>query len=445
MSSSSAIFSGSSRYSNDFQEVIDRAVKIASLPLTQLQNQKLTLTERSDALSVLATDFTALSDAIQSLDTSGGASSFSATVSDESAATISLSEGVAASEYSIEVFDTGSYSSSMSADTLPVVADPSRENISGSTSFTLTVAGQTYQLSPASGSLTSLAAAINGANAGVKAVLLNVGGSSQPDYRLTLRSEKLANVSVQLNDGSIDLMNTLTTGSPLTYRVNGQPATAISSDTRTVTVSPGVQVTLKAVGTTGISIARSASSAKDGIEAFVKAYNTAVDDIDKNRGTGAGPLAGDSLLTYLTNALRSLSGHQEDGGALKSLEGLGITLDKHGKLSFNQAKFDSNATADPDSVFSFLGSTTSGGFLKAAYAILQETSESSESSLQLAKTSLASSISNQDNLILENQERVDALRERLMGQMAAADALIANLEQQVKMIQNLFQLNNSND
>ena len=36
-SSNSAIFSGSSRFAQDFQSVIDRSVAIASFPLQQLQ------------------------------------------------------------------------------------------------------------------------------------------------------------------------------------------------------------------------------------------------------------------------------------------------------------------------------------------------------------------------------------------------------------------------
>jgi flagellar hook-associated protein 2 len=445
MSDSTTIFAGSSRYSNDFQQVIERAVKIASLPLTQLQSQRTTLTDRSSALSTLASDFSAISAAISGVEMATGTSSFAAVVSNESVAHVTLAKGVDQGDYSVDVLNAGAYSTGMSTDGLAVVGDPSSENISTSATFALTVNGQTFQLTPASNSLFSLVGSINAANAGVRATLINVGGSTHPDYRLTLRSEKLANVAVQLNDGSADLLNVLTTGAPLTYRINGQPATPISSDTRTVTISPGVNVELKAPGTANITIGRSGSAAKDAITKLVTSFNTAVEELDKHRGTNAGALAGDSLLTELTHSLREISGYQSGTGAIRSLSEIGVSLDKYGKLSFSESAFDAKISEDPNAVFDFLGTTTSAGFLKSTYEKLNEASESSNSVLQLAKTSLSQQITNQDKLIAENQARVDDLRERLQAQMAAADALIANLEQQVKMIENLFQSQQSNN
>ena len=51
--SNSSIFTGSSRYSSDLQQVLSRAVSIASLPLHLLNNQLTTLQSRSSALDSL--------------------------------------------------------------------------------------------------------------------------------------------------------------------------------------------------------------------------------------------------------------------------------------------------------------------------------------------------------------------------------------------------------
>ena len=50
---SSSVFSGNSRYSADFQAVIDRTVAIASLPISQLNAQKTSLSDQPTALTGL--------------------------------------------------------------------------------------------------------------------------------------------------------------------------------------------------------------------------------------------------------------------------------------------------------------------------------------------------------------------------------------------------------
>jgi len=72
-SSNSAIFTGDSRYASDFQNIIEQAVAVASLPLNQLTTQKTTLTSENTALTTLNTDFTALQTAVSNLDQVMGA------------------------------------------------------------------------------------------------------------------------------------------------------------------------------------------------------------------------------------------------------------------------------------------------------------------------------------------------------------------------------------
>ena len=53
----STIFTGASRYSTDFQSVIDRTVNIASLPMLQMQQNKVTISDQSAALNALDTKY----------------------------------------------------------------------------------------------------------------------------------------------------------------------------------------------------------------------------------------------------------------------------------------------------------------------------------------------------------------------------------------------------
>ena len=76
MSSSPApiTFNGSSTYSSAFQQVITRAVSIASLPLQSLQQSVSTLTTQQSTLSTIGADFSALQTAIQALGSATGGS-----------------------------------------------------------------------------------------------------------------------------------------------------------------------------------------------------------------------------------------------------------------------------------------------------------------------------------------------------------------------------------
>src|ERR1700758_480724 len=52
-SNPTGIFTGTSAYSQDFQNVIDRAVAIADLPISLLGNQQTTLTNQSNELTTI--------------------------------------------------------------------------------------------------------------------------------------------------------------------------------------------------------------------------------------------------------------------------------------------------------------------------------------------------------------------------------------------------------
>ena len=112
-----------------------------------------------------------------------------------------------------------------------------------------------------------------------------------------------------MNDGTSDLLDTLSTGAKATYRVNGL-STLIESDSRTITLAPGVSADLlqtTAAGPVTITVGRNTDSIQSGITAFVTAYNAAVDGIDAQRGAAAGALSGQSVLGSLSGILRQVT------------------------------------------------------------------------------------------------------------------------------------------
>jgi len=214
MADSSTLFTGASRYASDFQSLIDRAVRIASLPLTQLQSARSTLQAQSSALSALEDAFQSLQTALSSLESATGVSGYSTAVSNGAVLSAAVSTGAMTGVWTVEVTSLGAWTSTLSKDGLTTVTDPSTQNLSAASSFTLTVDGTPTVITPAAGTLAALVEAINEADLEVEASVVNLGSGSSPDYRLAIRSTKLAAVSIQLNDGTQDLMETLATGGP---------------------------------------------------------------------------------------------------------------------------------------------------------------------------------------------------------------------------------------
>jgi flagellar hook-associated protein 2 len=435
--STGSIFSGTSRYSSDFQQIIDRAVAIASLPKSQMENTKSTLSAQSTALDALDDRFEALQSALASLNSARG--SYSTSASDGTVASAGVSSGALAGVYQIEVVDLGSYTSSMSMDGLSQVADPFEESISSAPTFTLTVDGEEYEIVPAEPSLAALAEAINSSDAALEATIVNIGPASAPDYRLSLRSTALGAVAIQLNDGSADLLDTIATGTLAEYRVNGQPAAAINSDSRTVTIAPGLTATLLKEGTTQITVSHNVASVTNALSALTSAYNAAVDELDKHRGKDAGALEGSSLLHTLTQSLRDLAGYDSGAAGVSSLSSLGFEFDDKGKLSLDMTAFSAATTGEWEALEAFLGESSTDGFLKYASDLMAGLEDSTGGIIETAISSFKDEIAFQDTRIDEEQDRIDQLEENLIARMAAADAMIASLERQVTYMTGLFE------
>src|SRR6202158_2571174 len=244
MSTTPTVFTGASAYSNDFQAVIARAVAIRSLGLTSLSTQKAQIIAQGAAVSSLDTSFGNLQNAVTAIGTSTGVSALSAAVSTSGFVQPTLAVGALPGSYSIEVTNLGAATNTLSKNAQILVTDPAVQNISAGTNFTLTVNGVNTTITPAATNLNSMVTAINANSAlNVQASIVNIGPSGAPDYRLSLQSTKLGANTIQLSNGATALLDTLSTGTLATYKVNGL-ATNITSDSRTITLAPGVTVAL---------------------------------------------------------------------------------------------------------------------------------------------------------------------------------------------------------
>jgi flagellar hook-associated protein 2 len=269
-----------------------------------------------------------------------------------------------------------------------------------------------------------------------------LGSTSTPDYRLSVQSKKLGDVSIQLTDSESNiLMDTLATGNQASYKVNGV-STEVSSDSRTITLAPGLTVDLLGSSETGqattITVSRSTLSVQNALSSFATAYNAAVTALDQHRGANDGALSGDSIVSTLQQTLRGIAGYSTGNDGLSSLTALGMSFDKTGQLSFDSSAFASITADDFSALSEFLGGSTSSGFLKSATDALEMVSDADSGILTNTIENVKDQITRQDEAISDMGERLTLLQLSLNERMAAADALIAQLEQEVQYIAGLF-------
>lgn len=431
---SNAIFTGSSQFSQDLQSVVKRAVDIASLPITQMKNDLTSLQNQSTALTGLDSKFTTLQTAVQQIQLAMGGAAYESTVSDPTKLSVSLGDGAMEGTYSVDVVSAGSYGKSMTT---------SAWNATGSHTYKLTFDGgaTTEDIMPAGNSITSVASEINlHYSDKVRAIVVNVGSSSAPDYRISLQAVQLGTGKPDILDNSASLQ-TGTAGTQAQYIVNGSGNPVLSS-TRAVSIANGVTVNLLA-GDSGtpvnITVTRSTSALSDALSAFATAYNAAVDEIDKQHGTSAGALSGQTVVSDLSQTLSQIATYTSPGSAIGGLANLGLSLDQTGHVTFSPFTLMAADLSNSSAVASFIGSPTSGAFLQTAIGALNGVLDPIAGKVKTAETNAQNQITSTNSRINTKQDQVDQLQQQLLEQMSAADALIASMEQQYGYISGMFQ------
>lgn len=434
---SAAAFTGTSAFSSDLSAVVSRAISFASLPLQQLQNQQTSLQSQQTELTSVTSDFQSLQAALDSINNSAGAAAYSAAVDDPSVATASISAGVLAGSYSLNVINTGSLTNTLSSDSLATVTNPATTNIDSATAYSLTVDNQTYSISDSNGSLSGLAQAINASGANVQATIVNVGSSASPDYRLAVQGSQYGPSTIQLNDGHQDLLNTISTGKYVQYQVSGA-SSIVSASSRTVNLSTGLSVNLLQTGSVNIAVSQSTSGIESALTSFASAYNNAADEIAKSRGQNGGALTGQSIVYDLSSVLQNLANFSSSSGGLSSLADIGLSFDSSGHLEFDASTFNQASSRSISEVVNFFGTNSSGGFLQTANNILNSVTDLTTGTLTEYSQSVSTELTDLSTKISSEQDQLNTLQTNLTNQSAKADATISNLEQQLSYITSLF-------
>lgn len=218
----------------------------------------------------------------------------------------------------------------------------------GGATSTFTIDGTT--------SLTSLASAINSANAGVQAIVQHNGdGTYALSVQGTATGASNTIAYAQTGSTSLSLGSTQTRAAQdAAFTVDGR---SMSSATNTVTsVEPGL--TLNLVGASAspatVTVATDSSQLSAAIVSLVNSFNAVVSSLATAQSSGA---PADNLLDVLSGALSQATGvlHVVPGSVLTSLPDLGVTQQVDGTLSINADQLLAAIARDPDGVAALVG------------------------------------------------------------------------------------------
>jgi flagellar hook-associated protein 2 len=312
--------------------------------------------------------------------------------------------------------------------------------------YDLVIGSTKYAFTPADNSAASVAAAINsvyGSQVHASVVDLETGGN--PDYRIALQGAAGTTYDIQKTTAT-SYQSEQTAGSLASYEVNNS-GVVNTSTTRDITVSTGVTATLVGLsgGTpVGITVTRSTSALNTALSGFTDAYNAAVTEVLKQQGQSGGALQGQSVVAQLSNILSGISTYSSSG-QFNVLEDLGMALGTNGQITYNPLTLMSADLSSSTGVTAFLGSATGGGFLKTATDALTSVEDPTTGLLKTSETDTKSQIANLGTTIAAKQAKVDAMQLQMQNQMAAADALVASMEQQYNYLSGLFQAQQTAD
>ena len=221
------------------------------------------------------------------------------------------------------------------------------------------------------GSLNEVVAGVNSSNAGVRAVAVNTGSG----YRLQLNATTTGAAStftVGGLDASVGGTVATSLGSDATLTIGSGPgAYSVTSTSNTFAdVVPGMSITAVSVSAAAapvtVSVAEDVTAIAKNVKTLITAANAALMEISTRTAynpetKAAASLNGDSTVRRAVQELTRALSNAVTSSSLGSAKRVGISLERTGRFTFDEAAFTSAYTADPAAVRSMFtqnGSTT---------------------------------------------------------------------------------------
>lgn len=417
----------------DTKKIVEALVNAERAPTEARINAKIAENEaKISGLGKAVSVLNVVQDAAQRLNDAKDFKTFAVSNSQNNAFSASSTTSARAGSNNITVSQIAkeqrSVSNAFASETDAFSADP--------ITLSLTVGtGSATEISVANASLQGAVAAINEANLGVTAEIVDTGVTGDR-YRIQLIGETGAGKAFSLtaSDTSISF-SSVQTATDAQLNVNGVDFTRSTNVIDDVLT--GVSLTLNTVtdGAANLTISQDNNQARANIVDFVTIYNEAQRQLKELGNSSAdGALAGDSIFRSLTTSLRSivLGSSSSATGSIANLSDMGISVSRSGELEVDDGKLDNALTnnyADVVQMFSAntddqAASSDAVAGLAGDISKLISNATGSNSYLVSQQNTLANANSTREEELSDLAERMERVEERYNRQFLAMQQII---------------------
>lgn len=416
-------------------DLISSLMSIERQPLVTLQSKQSGFNAKLSAFGTLKSAVSTFQTAVKNV--SGDAlAALTATSSKSETVGVSVAKGSGASagSYAIEVSKLAQSDKLVSG-----VVVPGTKFTAADSSMSISVGGKDpIALTLTDTTLAGLSGAINKANAGVTATILNDGTGDR--LVITGNDTGAANTVKITATGSLAQFDT--TGGSMTKSQSAQNAEmtidgiAVSKPSNTVTDAiKGVTLNLNQTNVGSpvkVSLAKDTTAVTNQINAFVDAYNTLATAVNKqtayNATTKTGAvLNGDAGARSILTSIRAELGKAvSDSTGLKTLSDIGIAFQRDGTLKLEKPDKLKNALET-----NFTGVSSLFGSSDGVATRLTKVTEEMLGSKGLFKTrtdGLNASISSMDKSMDRMELQLAQTEKRYRAQFTALDTMMTNMQ-----------------
>lgn len=401
--------------------LITSLMQQAAIPQTQLQTQEKREQTIETAYRSVSGSILAVQAAANTLTT---ASTWQAVTgsSSSSAATVTASTGAVPGTVTFDV--TG-----LAHAQVLTSAVPTSGNVTTGNGLDITLGGKTTHVNVTTDTAAGVASAINGANAGVVASVLNTTNGQI----LQFSSTQTGTANAFTISGLANPTSVLSAATDAVITV-GDPANGgyeLSSGNNTFTgVLPGVTIQVGQVAS-GVTVSTTAdvTGIAGQVQTLVSAVNSALSGItsqssfDTTSVTG-GPLNGDPLIRQLSGDLTNAATGTATGYG--PLSQLGIQVQSDGTLTFDASTFIAAYKANPSGVQSAI----SDGFATDYQNLAAQATDPATGNLTMAIQGIDSSITTLNQQIADWTTRLADQRTALQQKFANMETVLGSMKDQ---------------
>ena len=426
MSLSPLTFTGISQFSNDFQTILDRAVKIAQVPIQQLQNRDGDVIQKKTLLSGFSSGVSGLASAIEALSEVASKRALSASSSDSTVVAAVNAGADSTATYTINSIT--SIAKAASERSLTGYADSAATPVGSTGAFQLKVGADTYDFTLTNNTLVGLRDKLNTLGAGITASILTTAGGNY----LSVAANTTGAQALELRDAPLgantNLLTATNQGADLVFHLNGiqvqQSRNLVNS------VVPGLAFTAltESANPVTLTLASDRSQLTAALQSFAQAYNTSRGQVNSQTGSSAGLLTGDSAVLQVGSTLRQISAQRLASGSVKSLADLGMTFDSNGTMKFDSSAVDGYTSTQLNDAFTFLANSSTG--LGRFAGSLRQISDPINGLIKVEQDGLDRVDRTLQDQIAKLTDRMAVMRKGLSLRLQQADTLLASLESQ---------------